>query len=520
MTNYITSNFNLLFNNQNWSNLKKKFKLDVDNKYNNFFLSLNDSYIFNKYNNFHVIIYLDNTNVTETLKKIKNLNSKIKNSKNKFFFFYLFFKKNNDLKRNNELIITTTSLIRSQQNNLKENLFIEFYNDLNDNYFSLRNYTYLKFPFDLKVINFLNKKIKNNITIIEAKPYKLIVLDCDNTLWGGILDESGFRDIKYGEDGDGIIFKNFQKKLKILKEKGFILSISSKNTEKNVWLAMEKRQMILQKKDFINSKINWSEKNLNLKKILKELSLREADTVFIDDNILEIKKVKKFLKKINTIHFEDPVIGLEKINKDKRFQKIRVLDEDIRKYNQYKIKSKFEEQKPFNIISKDFYKNLKQKINIVNCNNTNFNRALQLFNKTNQFNFCLNRYTEVNFKKINKSKNHNIILFDFNDKFGDHGIIGSCILKKNNKNIEIIDLALSCRVFSRFIEDFIIYHIVSNYKAKSYLINYLKTDTNKELIPTFLKKSYFKFIKKKRKIMIYQIKKNKELHDIKNYFRK
>ena len=101
MTNYITSNFNLLFNNQNWSNLKKKFKLDVDNKYNNFFLSLNDSYIFNKYNNFHVIIYLDNTNVTETLKKIKNLNSKIKNSKNKFFFFYLFFKKNNDLKRNN-----------------------------------------------------------------------------------------------------------------------------------------------------------------------------------------------------------------------------------------------------------------------------------------------------------------------------------------------------------------------------------------------------------------------------------
>ena len=133
---------------------------------------------------------------------------------------------------------------------------------------------------------------------------------------------------------------------------------------------------------------------------------------------------------------------------------------------------------------------------------------------------CLNRYTEVNFKKINKSKNHNIILFDFNDKFGDHGIIGSCILKKNNKNIEIIDLALSCRVFSRLIEDFIIYHIVSNYKAKSYSINYLKTDTNKELIPTFLKKSYFKFIKKKRKIMIYQIKKNKELYDIKNYIRK
>ena len=87
--------------------------------------------------------------------------------------------------------------------------------------------------------------------LINAKPYKLIILDCDNTLWGGVLDEMGLQGIEYDEDGVGKVFKDFQNELKKLKDKGFLLSISSKNTSEKVWEAMTKRNMILSKKDFI-----------------------------------------------------------------------------------------------------------------------------------------------------------------------------------------------------------------------------------------------------------------------------
>ena len=152
---------------------------------------------------------------------------------------------------------------------------------------------------------------------------------------------------------------------------------------------MQKKIWSYQKKTLF-SKINWNEKFSNIKLILKYLNLRTQDAIFIDDNIIEIQKVKKYVKQINTMHSDEPYNSLKKINEDLRFQKIRILKEEKKKLYQYKIKSKFENEKQKKGISKIFYKNLKQKIKPVTPNKINFNRTLQIFNKTNQFNFTLN----------------------------------------------------------------------------------------------------------------------------------
>mgnify|MGYP001203381090 FL=1 len=513
MNDLITSNFNLLHNNNIWTQLKKNFKVEIDKNFNNFFFVINNKNILRNFDNIHIVLLLEKNNLKEILEKVESLSNK----KNKLFFLYLILE-NNNLKDNNLILKSLARIINKLNKNLNENLFIKIFNNLNDSYFNLRNKTYLRFPFDIKFLGFLKKNVIENLRALSSKPYKLIILDCDNTLWGGILDEDCIDGIAYGEDGNGLVFYEFQKKLKELKNKGFLLSISSKNSEKKVWATMKNRNMILRKGDFVSPKINWNEKHINIKKILNELTLRPEDTVFIDDNILETQKVKKYIKKINIINFSEPTDTYYKIKKDNRFQKLRILKEDLKKYKQYKIKSQFEDQKTREGVSIKFYKNLKQRLKPLNCNKFNFNRALQLFNKTNQFNFSLNRYSNLNLKNKIKDKKYRVLLFELKDKFGSHGIISSCILKKNNKNIEIVDFVVSCRVISRFVEDYMIYYIVKKNKAKTYIINYDKTHLNRELIPQFLKKSYFNFLKKEKNKNIYEIKKCDTLDNVKNIF--
>ena len=143
-----------------------------------------------------------------------------------------------------------------------------------------------------------NSEVKKIISSHTTKPFKLIILDCDNTLWGGTIGEDGIASVKYSEDGDGKVFEDIQRHLKYLKKQGFLISLSSKNNEKDVWKTFQNRKMELTKKDFLFPKINWFEKYINIKRTLTELSLKEDDVLFIDDSKLEIDKVKKKIPKI------------------------------------------------------------------------------------------------------------------------------------------------------------------------------------------------------------------------------
>ena len=508
---YLTSNFNLMESNSNWNKLKKD-QIIIDKSYNGVINSL-DKKNLEKYNFFHYIFYVDNSNSDQTMKQFKNIIQFVKKNKNRYFFLYFL---NNFYGNPIQKKIIEDQFMKIKFN--LDNLYIKNFDHGIDKLFSERNKIYIRFPFNINFINFISKEIKKNILFFRSKPYKLIILDCDNTLWGGILDEDGSENIKYNSDGEGQIYYEFQKFLKIKKKEGFVLSISSKNNEEKVWQTMKKREMYLQKKDFINPKINWEDKAKNIKQILYQLSLRPKDCLFIDDNPLELEKVKSQIKDINLIDVSNPLHILKVINSNPRLFKYKILKEDLNKYKQYNLKSKFENISNQNDHSLTFYKKLKQKVNFEKIDVINFDRAIQLFNKTNQFNFSLNRYSNISFKKILKNKSYVIRLINFKDKFGNHGIVGAYILKKYNKKNELIDFVLSCRVLNRYLEDFIIIKIIKDNKNKKLSIFYKKDKVNSDLIPVFLKKEYFKLIKKSKNIWKYNLNYTNKFDEIEKIF--
>ncbi len=508
---FLTSNFNLMASNSSWIRLKKN-NVFIDKNYGGLILSL-DRKTLNNHNFFHFAIYIDGSNIFRTLKEIKNLIQVVKKYKKKYFFLYFF----------NNLYDNPIQKKIFDDNILKlnfdiKNIYLKIFDENLKNIFSERNKIYIRFPFDIKFINFISNEIKKNIIYFSSKPYKLIILDCDNTLWGGILDEDGHENIKYDGDEEGHLYKQFQLFLKQKKTEGFILSISSKNNEHDVWNAMKKKEMILQKKDFINPKINWNDKAKNIKQLINQLTLRDKDCVFIDDNPLEIEKVKSQIKNINIINVSDPFNILKKINSDPRLFKHKILKEDLNKYKQYSLKSKFEDVSEKNEHSLKFYKKLKQKIVFEKLKEKNLERALQLFNKTNQFNFSLNRYNNIALKKLLNKKIYSIKLFSFKDKFGDHGIIGAYIIKKQGKEIKIIDFVLSCRVLNRYLEDFIILKILKKNFHKKLSIVYKKNKVNNVLIPLFLQKEYFKLKKKDKNLYYYDIEYINKFNEIEQIF--
>ena len=518
MKHFITSNFNLMHSNNAWDTIKKKYNSLVDHNFNYYFFAIKNKEYLKKYDSFHVFLYLDESNCVETRKKFLFLKNEFKKNSNKSYFLYLIFDPSENINSRNSFFKSFTKLFSKLNSSSKTNVSIEPINNLSKKLFNLRNKTILSFPFEIDAISKFKVNIIKNLSYLNIKPYKLIILDCDNTLWGGVLDERGIKGIDYGKNVIGKVFKEFQSQLLILKKKGFLLSLSSKNNSEKVWEAMQKRNMVLSKKDFILPKVNWHEKFQNIKSTLKELNLREEDVVFIDDNYIEIKKVKEYIKNINVIHLNEPFDSVKKLKTDPRFQKNKVLKEDKKKLYQYKIKSKFDSEKQKQGISKKFFKSLKQKTRSIKINKSNFSRALQILNKTNQFNFSLNRYTESKLKKIISNKNYKLMLFDLKDKFGDHGIISTCIYQKKNNKILITDFAVSCRVISRYVEDYMIYLIIHQNKGSKYYINFKKSNLNNTLIPNFLKQNFFRLKKKFKKEEEYEIIQSKELTDVKKIF--
>ena len=499
---FLTSNFNLISTNSAWSSIENSH-FYVDENYDNFNLALLNENIIKKYTSLHIIIYINYKNFNEIIKKIDNLNNVFKKYPSKFFFFY-FFKEEQIKKKLDKKIISDLDKIK-KKTKILNNVFIDSFFNINKKFFSIRNLKFLKFPFDLIAIKYVKKTILEKISLINYKPYKLVILDCDNTLWGGVIDEDKHKDISYSNGKEGEQFENFQAHLKALKNRGVLLSLCSKNNENAVWSFLKKKGMELQKKDFIYSKINWDEKLKNIIEIIKNLDLRFEDTLFIDDNILEIQKVKNKLKRINTFHLKNASYPENLITNDNRFSALITYQDGEKKFNQYKLRSKFKEYVKNIEIDPKLIKGLKQKIKIINCNESNLKRAEELFNKTNQFNFSLNRYKSNQILNLIGKKNYELKLFDLNDKFGYHGIIGLFVLKKEDKKIIIQDFCLSCRVLSRFVENFVLIHICTKYNKENYEIIYKKNNINSNLIPQFLKKNFFQFLYKKKNKYFYSI---------------
>lgn len=353
-----------------------------------------------------------------------------------------------------------------------------------------------KIPFGNSVFKQAVSEIKSALTGLRGGAKKIIFVDLDDTLWGGTVGEEGWKNLKLGgHDPIGEAFADFQRALKSLTRRGILLGIVSKNDEQVALEAIDKNpEMILKRTDFVGWRINWLDKAKNILDLIEELRLGAQSAVFIDDNPLERARVKEALPEVlvpdwpkDKMFYRNYLMGLNCFNTP------AASSVDSERTKMYQAESRRMELKKSLISLDDWLKTLETKVVIEEINETNLQRASQLFNKTNQMNLSTRRMTEKELVDWGKEKNRYIWTVCVSDKFGDSGLSGLVGLEYNGNKIQVIDFLLSCRVMGRKVEE-IMLHIATEYgrslKLKMLTACYLPTEKNHPCY-AFWKKSGF-----------------------------
>ncbi len=279
---------------------------------------------------------------------------------------------------------------------------------------------------------------------------KCIVLDLDNTLWGGIVGEDGLQGIALGEDFPGRAFRDFQRHLMHLKSKGIMLAVASKNNPEDALEVFDKHDaMILLRKDITAFEISWDSKVDALQRIAKKLNIGLDALVFVDDNPKEIGEVNERLPMVTTFMVPEELADLPcLLSRSDLFDIAELTDEDRRRTEM--MSADIARQSEQSQMSEDdFRKSLELKIEVFATQKQHLARVTQLINKTNQFNLTTRRRTQSDVEALAMRKDALVLGMDIKDKYGDYGLVGVAIIEKQGHTCLIDTLLMSCRVLGR-----------------------------------------------------------------------
>ena len=354
------------------------------------------------------------------------------------------------------------------------NRFILKYGE--NNIFDSKQFFFGDMKIALDYIPHLANDLMSYVTAHLGLSKKCIVLDLDNTLWGGVIGEDGFNGIMLGPEPPGNTYVEFQRVLLSLFQRGIILAINSKNNKDDVLKVIEEHPyMILKKEHFASMRINWNDKVSNIKEIANELNISADSMVFFDDDPVNREFMKLNMPQILTVDLPlDSSQYVQTIKQMNEFDVLNITAEDITRGKMYVEQEKRNNLEQATPNLESFLKNLELKILIKNSNEFTIPRISQLTLKTNQFNLTTKRYQESDIKKISDNDKYIIGCVQVEDKFGDNGITGVFIVNKTNSQEWFIDtFLLSCRVMGREVEKAILGHIIN--RAKEDNVELIKT---------------------------------------------
>ncbi|MFZ1785047.1 MAG: HAD-IIIC family phosphatase [Ferruginibacter sp.] len=309
------------------------------------------------------------------------------------------------------------------------------------------------------------------IAALNGKFKKCLVLDLDNTLWGGIIGDDGIENIQLGSLGIGKAFSEFQYWIKKLKNRGIILAVCSKNTESVAKEPFEKHpDMLLKLDDIAVFVANWDNKADNIRQIQSVLNIGFDSMVFLDDNPFERNLVRENIPDITVPELpEDPAEYLEYLYSLNLFETTSFSTEDAARTKQYQVAAqRAVVQKSFTN-ENDFLQSLNMTSVVEPFNKFNTPRAAQLSQRSNQFNLRTVRYSEADIETLAADEDFFTFTFNLADKFGDNGLISLIILKKEDEQTLFIDTWLmSCRVLKRGMENFTLNTIAGFAKQKGF----------------------------------------------------
>lgn len=282
---------------------------------------------------------------------------------------------------------------------------------------------------------------------------KAIVLDLDNTLWGGVIGDDGVEGIQLGPELPmGQAYSDFQNYLLQLKKMGIVLNICSKNDMENAIAGLNHPDSSLSPEDFACIIANWENKDENIKHIAQRINLGLDSLVFIDDNPAEREIVRRNLPDVAVPQIQKIEDYIRIIDHSRFFEAALITQDDINRNEMYK--ANFEREEFLRNFSSydDYLKSLEMVATIRGFEPIYFDRIAQLCNKTNQFNLTTKRYSVAEIKEIAENDNYIHLYGTLQDKFGDNGLIGVIIGEKIKDELHIQLWLMSCRVFRRNME--------------------------------------------------------------------
>ena len=364
----------------------------------------------------------------------------------------------------------------SQEARVIKHLYI---NDINylSSYIGLKNWFdkslwyQAKYALSMSSIPELAFNISKIINSIFGKSKKCLVLDLDNTCWGGVIGDDGLNGISIGiETAIAEAYTSFQKHVKELKQMGVILAVCSKNDFKNAKEGFEHPDSVLKFNDFTSFKSNWDPKHLNILDIAKEINIGVDSLVFIDDNPVERDIVFSQIPTTSVPNVGNDVIHfIDHIDGNKYFEPTSLLIDDVNRNKYYKDnKKRSQEQSVFKSYD-DFLVSLKMRAEIKSFSSIYLSRITQLTNKTNQFNLTTKRYTIGEIESIATSDEYIKIYGKLIDKYGDNGLIAISIGRIEENQCHIHLWLMSCRVLKRDMEFAMLDELVRQCKEKNVL---------------------------------------------------
>src|SRR3989454_5350514 len=360
--------------------------------------------------------------------------------------------------------------------------------------FNSRLWYMAKVPFANDVFKAAAKDIKAALRGIGGRSRKLVIVDLDDTLWGGIVGDQGWENLTLGgHDPVGEALVDFQRELKTLTRRGVVLAIVSKNDESVALEAIRKHpEMVLRLDDFAAWRIDWSDKAANIVDVVEELNLGLDSVVFIDDNPVERARVRDALPDVLVPEWPgDRRLYPHALRSLDCFDKPAISDEDRRRSGMYVTERRRAELKQEVGTTEDWLRNLSIVVTVESLNVANLARVVQLLNKTNQFNLSTRRVTGPELLAWASRDGRQLWAFRVGDKFGDSGLTGIASVEREGSRARIEDFVLSCRVMGRKVEETML-HIAVQWAREAGLDElyavYKPTPKNKPCVE-FLKRS-------------------------------
>ena len=373
-------------------------------------------------------------------------------------------------------------------------------------------YWYLsKSPFKREFLDEFSLKLRTIVRSINGLAKKCLVLDCDNTLWGGIIGEDGLDGIKLdGHDYPGRIYYDFQKTILRLVERGILITLCSKNNQQDVFDVLNKHPWCLLKSTHLSAyRINWTDKAANLSSLAKELNLGLDSFVFVDDNPRELSLVKQLLPEVTVLQVPEKLYEFPRLLlRDALFDTLSSAQEDKLRTQLYQTEflRKTEQQQHASLES--YLVSLDQTAAIHTARAGEIARVAQLTQKTNQFNLTTRRYSEFEIQQFATDDDSCVYTLSASDRFGSLGVIGVLIAKRKENTGIVDNLLMSCRALGRELEIAFIVQcmndLANEWKLSGWEAEYISSTKNSQ-VADFWEKIGFVLMGEENEVMRFEL---------------